>query len=878
MADKAAGTASQKSAVATIPGKKPERFHQRYRTWFGAGSFIILLFLILALFLVLLKLQFSVSENLVISVVPEPSSLFLEAGKQESVNISVTASNPIFCTASCSYELEDMSDAINLEQGTFSFSGMLIRRINHTFSVPRAGTGQNLYNFKVSCLNEKSFLCKSSDLEKTATSLITLNYDLTAAQKEQRDALKPELEELLRDFNTTDFNLQELNDKFFILSSPINLQELVPLKNSLNEHYSRVRLQVEDLTLLWYNQSYTELADALAKVKAEHENITYEWMQLELALEEQAARHNLLVTGINQLSSDDYAPFLGINYIAQDNEYFGVMRKLQELLSAAAQEMVQHGIQNYSKVEDLVNQSTGIAEYASLLSLRNFNTFASQGNYFADFASDMLCQAKNICSNHSTVQELMIDRAVNPGEITIGCARLRKLETNYAQENNKSSFFVQYNLLGYNQQQLNETLERAFQNIKASVLNRYAGLYAGLFAGLFAGDVTDTTTASYAAAALKQLIPQAALQIPVLANPLNLSHDTIAAAMHLEFPPGIIAYEQAYCNRSFAYAQQNFSLYRPQPASLELVIFTSNFTPIAKINVTITDVPPLCCVFAHCNRCCSSEECAKDSRLYPIIFLHGHAFNRENSAEYSLDAFNKLSAQLEKKGYLNAGVVTPLSQYDEFRKGEWGLPGKPVMVKGSYYYTSYFNLGQNIIVSQNSENIETYAIRLKELIELVTYRTGKDKVIIVAHSMGGLVARSYLQVFGDESVYKLVLIATPNYGVLGSVNDYCPVLGERKECEDMSAAGIFMKRLNSGRIPLYTKIYTIDGVGCSMGTTTGDGIVTSESAALPYAKNYNVTGSCSSLLGGDLHTDILDIDKYNATLDYLQLILGEEAR
>ena len=60
---------------------------------------------------------------------------------------------------------------------------------------------------------------------------------------------------------------------------------------------------------------------------------------------------------------------------------------------------------------------------------------------------------------------------------------------------------------------------------------------------------------------------------------------------------------------------------------------------------------------------------------------------------------------------------------------------------------------------------------LKELIDLLKFRTGRDKVVIVAHSMGGLVARSYMQIFGDEDVDKIIMITTPNKGVSGSVSN-----------------------------------------------------------------------------------------------------------
>jgi len=61
-----------------------------------------------------------------------------------------------------------------------------------------------------------------------------------------------------------------------------------------------------------------------------------------------------------------------------------------------------------------------------------------------------------------------------------------------------------------------------------------------------------------------------------------------------------------------------------------------------------------------------------------------------------------------------------------------------------------------------SENWEKY---LKPKIEEAKQKSGQDKVDLVAHSMGGLLARAYIQSDSyDNDVNKLVMMGTPNYG------------------------------------------------------------------------------------------------------------------
>jgi pimeloyl-ACP methyl ester carboxylesterase len=61
-------------------------------------------------------------------------------------------------------------------------------------------------------------------------------------------------------------------------------------------------------------------------------------------------------------------------------------------------------------------------------------------------------------------------------------------------------------------------------------------------------------------------------------------------------------------------------------------------------------------------------------------------------------------------------------------------------------------------------SIDGYAPQLAAAIDEVLAATGSNKVFIVAHSMGGLVARAYLDQFGDAKVAHIVTLGTPHRG------------------------------------------------------------------------------------------------------------------
>jgi triacylglycerol esterase/lipase EstA (alpha/beta hydrolase family) len=61
-------------------------------------------------------------------------------------------------------------------------------------------------------------------------------------------------------------------------------------------------------------------------------------------------------------------------------------------------------------------------------------------------------------------------------------------------------------------------------------------------------------------------------------------------------------------------------------------------------------------------------------------------------------------------------------------------------------------------------DIEDFVPQVEQAIGALCVRTGSDRVIIVAHSMGGLVARAWLRRYGAARVARIVTIGTPHHG------------------------------------------------------------------------------------------------------------------
>ena len=60
--------------------------------------------------------------------------------------------------------------------------------------------------------------------------------------------------------------------------------------------------------------------------------------------------------------------------------------------------------------------------------------------------------------------------------------------------------------------------------------------------------------------------------------------------------------------------------------------------------------------------------------------------------------------------------------------------------------------------------IDQFVPALHERIEAICRKTGEERIIIVAHSMGGLVARAYLRDHGARRILKVITLGTPHRG------------------------------------------------------------------------------------------------------------------
>ena len=166
---------------------------------------------------------------------------------------------------------------------------------------------------------------------------------------------------------------------------------------------------------------------------------------------------------------------------------------------------------------------------------------------------------------------------------------------------------------------------------------------------------------------------------------------------------------------------------------------------------------------------------------YPIIFIHG--LNSDNKTwDNLLIDFQKFYGW-SFGGNLNYCLnqsATSTYKYDDY-KPRWS---DTLSLTAADFYTINFDVDRNgtihptssTTVLSNQAAIVKQGLAVKDAIKYVLKKTGRDKVILVGHSMGGLASREYLQNSSlwqpdnKHHVAKLLTVGTPHGGSNASLS------------------------------------------------------------------------------------------------------------
>jgi len=761
-------------------------------------------------------LNLVLGNDILIKLHADQEWVSLTHGQETELSVEASVTTNPFCRATCSYTFEDISTSETIDNDTFTIRPGVPFRQAYTIAAPALGTGTTIYRFSLACASTKTIWCHTREEPTTRNTLVLVSYDLTEDEKQLKYDLQQELSALLQ-------QLEELQGAYasFETILPIISTPLLSNISLLELNYSLTTLHTELLQLVpfWQEQDYYHFTDSLEGIRQSFSRAEQQLFDLNQTITKAIQDYNAQVETVDQIR-------------------FQLQSLASQVLNESMHEEVNATIMFFNEwaSADSIN-STLLTELSGRSSAlyRALQRETLHQELVSDLTAEILCRQAQVCIPHP-----VLEQRVQQQDFTLAAAcdyqaelgnTIKTINTSLApafQDQsypNTTSFWNEVSLFVKNarQQVINEYIQYLPDGNNTNLILEI--LEQGPFQNL-----TLSSQYNYTPAFISDL----SRQIPLRCELLNQTgaYDAIKPFNHT-------------------------AITLPSPA-----LFISG--------ISFAEPEAQCCAFGKCTSCRTAES-TPDPSLYPVIFLHGHAVSKETSAEYSLEGFNQLQQQLEAVGYLNAGAITAYTSRD-VPEGAWGSIPAPLTVRASYYFDIFEDPENYIIVPAKSENIDTYAIRIKDMIATLQYKTGQPKVNIIAFSMGGLVARRYIQLFGTEQVATLVLIGTPNHGVSGEVATLCDVVGESRECQDLTANSTFLKKLNRGTIP-NIPIYNIIGTGCMMDQGRGDGAVLEESAYLAGAQNFIVNGTCLSAVK-PLHLELRDINKYPEVYEIIKEALN----
>ena len=255
---------------------------------------------------------------------------------------------------------------------------------------------------------------------------------------------------------------------------------------------------------------------------------------------------------------------------------------------------------------------------------------------------------------------------------------------------------------------------------------------------------------------------------------------------------------------------------------------------------------------------------------YPIIFIHGlnskdlmwNDLTDNLNNVYGLQSGGRMNFCLNYDGN-DYTSIHPSDYHDFYTFGSLSV--------GDYYTVNFaVNPSNNWDTSvgifssaylSNQSAIFKQGRAIRDAIKHVMQVTGRDKVILVGHSMGGLASREYLensaiwQPDGKHHVAKLFTIGTPHggsnanfsgIGAFAGVNQHSEAVRDLHYYVPFLYSGVF---LGGGIEPTGITDYYNDDVNCN--GIMGEAVTGLNQKYLPSDISYACTIGTGSVLGGD---------------------------
>ena len=799
----------------------------------------------------------------------EETSIDLTYGESKSIPINVVSNND-WCDITCELRI-DKAFFYNFNTLNYGESKPTTYTVNSPIK-GKEGDSKTI-SFEIVCNQVDSLTC--GFIEGTPkNTLLTVTYHLTQAQREARDYVNLNLPLLTTALTSADTNIKKIEDKLSQLSANVKVSSIRTDINTIRSDYSSYKSNANNIKSLFENLDYIPARNSFSSSLTSNVNsLTSQASSLEQQLDDTIRRHNEIANKIRSLEELNNNIKNKLRVLNEDNK---ITSEIEDITS-------RFNIGNFDSYDSLESEVNSLESEGKNVEKELANKIESLKKEVAlifSSESDRLCKKENICSD--------LERA---DTIEVACSGLKELSTKVISENvkrEKDFDNLKNKVKNFNEEVKN--LDNKFKEINIKLKDK--SLDIKNCNSLI--DETNDKTKNNEISSLNNL-KGSCLGIEKMLESENVKSK------------GFFGKIFSFFSRIFGVKSDQIKeikiLNEPiEPLSISISDDANEFITskckfdlkkireeykVSSVQVTEREVQgesigeakerdEQCCAFGGCTSCCKGDSCRTNPKLYPIVFVHGHAPFAWNSLDYSINSLSDFQQRLEdSSSYIMADILLPTSKINSVKGGDWGKLNKPVSIRISYYWGVYDDTGKTI-GKEEGKPIDVYSQRLSDIIDKLLHHTEKDKVIIIAHSMGGLVSRNYIKNGGANKVYKLITIGTPNHGIYGwLIGGLCGAThGALPECQDMQSDSVFMKRLNSGDETAGVNTLSIIA-NCAVNEDgeAHDEVVRVSSAKINGAKNVILDLPCvgsSSPIDGNLHQGLTRNDKvYQEAIKFL---------
>ena len=739
----------------------------------------------------------------------------------------------------------------------------------------------NPYIVEIICIKSTYGLCTNEDPIKKEE-LITVTYELTQEEKEARNYVQQNLPMVSSDLTNTDISIKKIENKLSQLSNNIKIGSISSETSNLRSNYNLYKSEADKIKALFEDFDYILAKSNLrSSLNQDIDNINLQAIDIEKKLDEVIKQHNEAASKLGSLSKkmNSISTLLNILNKEETNTIFGIKEIINNFEKG--------NFVDYSSLNSQIINLEKLSNEEELNLRKETEEIGKDGILIYTIEVDSLCK-EGLCLEKANLDKTDIKNI---------CSNLNLIKNKISEENslrkrNFNEFKDKYEQTNKEVLSLNSILKEINTNIKKDTKTDLIPCRKKI-------EEINSNIINFRINDLEPLFKDSEEKCKDLLN--NIKNEIVDKdgffKRFVYFFKNILKFkskidlikglEESKEQKTITISEESnqFLNLRCNLKNLEQESMTVSDIRIEEREIKGESIGELeerkeqCCVLGECTPCCIGDECTSDPSTYPIIFVHGHSAFSWNNLDYSINAFRIFQDKLsEEKKYLSAGIILPETDINKVKAGDWGKIRKPVSILVSYYKGVYNEQG-GTIGKQQDQQIDIYSQRLSDIVDKVLHHTNKDKVIIVAHSMGGLVSRNYIKNYGGQNkVYKLVTIGTPNHGIFGwLVGGLCGAthLG-LPECQDMQPDSNFMKNLNSGNEAIVSTLAIIGTCreeydpGRNI-TYKHDEVVRDYSAKINGAQNIVINGNCIDG-GGTFHQELVKNNEvYKEIINFLNI-------